>query len=459
LKFFPYYEAKMNIFKKLFDFFKKRKKTTLFLAVFLIIVGFFVRRTLANSSRKPSYQTTTVQKGTLVSSISASGVISLGGTTDIMTSASGVVKKVYVKNGETVAKGQKLAELALDDDAESRQTIAYAAYIDAVNAEKTSETNKVTADIQMWKDRQAIFDALDDQDYKNNNAINPETKEEYTDSEKAIIDKTVDQSRKAFDASETAYKNADAQINKAKAQISSAWRNYQKASATITAPSSGVVSNFALSPGLMIISSLASASSSSEGNGGSSVSSQKIGSISYTKAQYQALVNLSEIDVIKVNPDQKVSLTLDAFPEKTFTGKVLSIDTAGKVSSGVTTYPTTILLDSTEVKVYPNMSVTANIIIDAKTDVLLVPNSAIQSQDGQSVVRVLNEDELEFIPVEIGLTSETQTEIVSGISEGTEVVTAVVNAKTSSTTTSPFGTMRMGGMGGGTSRQQIRIEK
>jgi multidrug efflux pump subunit AcrA (membrane-fusion protein) len=449
----------MNVFK-IFDFFKKRKKTTLVLVVFLIIVGFFVRRALAGSSGKPSYQTETVQKGTLVSSISASGVIAVGGTTDITTSASGVVKKVYVKNGETVTKGQKLAELTLDDEAQSRQTIAYAAYIDAVNAEKTAQTNKITADVQMWKDRQAIFEALDDQDYKNNNTVNPDTKEEYTDSEKAIVDKIVEQKRKAFEASETAYKNADSQINKAKAQISSAWRNYQKASSIITAPVAGVVSNFSLSPGLTIVASSASISSSPEGNNNGSISPQKIGSISQANAQYQAVVNLSEVDVTKVNPDQKVTLTLDAFPEKTFTGKVLSIDTTGRVSSGVTTYPTTILLDSTKIKIYPNMSVTANIIIDSKADVLLVPNSAIQNQDGQIVVRVLNKDQLEFIPVEIGLASETQTEIVSGLSEGTAAVTAVTNSsKASSTTASPFGTMRMGGMGGGTSRQQIRIEK
>jgi multidrug efflux pump subunit AcrA (membrane-fusion protein) len=449
----------MNIFKKIFGFFKKRKKAALVLIIFLFVIGFFIRRVLAGSSGKPSYQTETAQKGTLVSSISASGAVSAGSTTDITTSASGIVKKIYVKNGETVTKGQKLADLTLDDEAGLRQTIAYAAYIDNVNAQETAETNKITADIQMWKNRQAIFDALDDQDYKNNNTVNPDTKEEYTDSEKAIIDKTVDQSRKAFEASETAYKNADAQINKAKAQVSSAWRNYQKASSIITAPVSGVVSNFSLSPGLTIVASSVSTSSSSEGNNNSSTSSQKIGSISNANAQYQAAVNLSEVDVIKVNPDQKVSLTLDAFPEKTFTGKVLSIDTAGKVSSGVTTYPTTILFDPTEIKIYSNMSVTANIILDSKTDVLLVPNSAIQNQDGQTVVRVLNKDRLEFIAVEIGLASETQTEIVSGISEGTAVVTAVVNSsKSSSTTTSPFGTMRMGGMGGSESRQ-IRIER
>lgn len=449
----------MNLLKTVFGFFKKRKKTALILVISLVVIGFFVRKVVSGSSGKPSYQTTTAQKGTLVSSISASGVISAGSSTDILTSASGVVKKVYVKNGETVTKGQKLAELDLDDDARSWQAIAYASYIEAVNAEKTAETNKITADIQMWKDRQAIFDALEDQDYKNNNSINPETKEEYTDSEKAIIDKTVDQKRKAFEASETAYKNADALINKAKAQVAVAWRNYQKASSVITAPVAGVVSDFSLSPGLTIVASSSNSSSAEGGGSNSAVSSQKIGSISNTNSQYQAVVNLSEVDVVKVNPDQKVTLTLDAFPEKTFTGKVLSIDTTGKISSGVTSYPTTILLDPTTIKVYPNMSVTANIILDSKADVLLVPNSAIQSQDGRTVVRVLNKDQLEFIPVEIGLASESQTEIVSGISEGTEVVTAVVNTGPSSTTSSPFSTMRMGSMSGGASRQQIRIER
>jgi len=447
--------ARPSVFGNILPLLKRKKKLVMIGLVVLLGLGYCGWRIFAQGENKATYQTATVQKGTLVSSISASGVISAGGATDITTSASGVVRKVYVKNGETVAKGQKIAEVTLDDDAQSRQTITYAAYIEMVNTEKTAEKNKVTADIQMWKDRQAIFDSLEEQDYKNNNAINPETKEEYTDSEKAIIDKTVDQARKAFEASETAYKNSDAQINKAKAQIASAWRDYQRASAIVVAPASGVVSNFALGSGLSIVSTSAPSSNSGNGSNSSgsqnSVSSQKIGSIENPGARFQAVVNLTEIDVTKVDPGQKVTLILDAFPEKTFTGQVLSIDTLGKVSSGVTSYPTTILLDLTEVKIYPNMSVTANIITDLKTDVLLVPNSAIQSQGEQITVRVLDKGILQEIPVEIGLSSDSQTEILSGITEGVEVVTAVVNSnsRNSSETSSPFGTFRMGGMSSG----------
>ena len=430
-------------------------KIKIILAVVVLASAWFIFSRVSHlKSQQPEYQTAQAEKGTIVSSISTSGVISAGSTNDITTKASGVVKEVYAKNGQSVVKGQKLATLTLDDDSLSRQTIAWATYIDTINAEKTAETNKVTADIQMWKDRQAIFDALDDQDYKNNNTVNPETKEEYTDSEKAIIDKTVEQKRKAFEASETAYKNSDAQISKAKAQISVAWRNYQETSATITAPTVGIVSNFTLAPGLTIVSSVSTTESQSNNSG--AVSSQKLGSILNANARYQATVSLSEIDVVKVNPDQKVTLTLDAFPDKTFTGKVLSIDTAGKVSSGVTTYPATILLDQTEIKIYPNMSVTANIIIDSKADVLLVPNSAIQSQNDQTMVRVLSQGKLQEIPVEVGLSSDSQTEIISGMTEGTEVVTAITSpgAQTSSGTSSPFGTMRMGGMGGSMPRQR-----
>lgn len=444
---------------KVIAFVKSRKKLFAVGIIALVLLGYFGRRIFARQDNKPIYQTEVAQKGTLISAITASGTISSGSNNEITTKASGIVKEVFVKNGQTVKKGQKIATLSLDDDAQIRATIAYAAYIDAVNAEKTARKNKVTADIQMWKDRQAYLDAQEDYEYKNNHAINPDTKEEYTDNEKAIIDKTVDQTRLAFEASETAYKNADAQIAKASALVSRAWRDYQDSSATIVAPVDGVISNFALAPGVTIVAS-ADTNNSSSG----SVSSQKLGSIINPNSQYQATVHLSEIDVIKVNPDQKVTLTLDAYPNKTFTGKVLSIDTSGKVSTGVTNYPATILFDPTEVKIYPNMAVSANIMTKVKNNVLLVPSSSIQTVGEQSTVRVMRDGESISVEVEIGDSNDTQTEIVSGINEGDVVVTSVItpaaNGRTTRQNTSVFGGFSGGvrtiGPGGGNVRIMTR---
>jgi len=134
-------------------------------------------------------------------------------------------------------------------------------------------------------------------------------------------------------------------------------------------------------------------------------------------------------------------LTFDSITNATFTGKVAGINKLGAVSSGVTSYPATIEFDSSSDKILPNMSVSASIITNIKDDVIMVPSGAVQTQESQTVVRELKNGQLTFVPVTIGETSGTQTEIVSGVNEGDEVVTSVISASssTSSTSTSPFG--------------------
>lgn len=166
-----------------------------------------------------------------------------------------------------------------------------------------------------------------------------------------------------------------------------------------------------------------------------------------------AIVNLTEIDVVKVKTGQKVTLTLDAFPDKTFTGKVTAVNTYGSVSSGVTTYPTTITFDTAVDTIYPNMAVNATIITDMRNDVLLVPSGAVQASSGTSTVRVMKNGQVIFTQVEVGGANDTQTEILSGVSAGDTVITGQTSGITtpSATATSPFGNTRggFGGAGGG----------
>ncbi|MBU0569392.1 efflux RND transporter periplasmic adaptor subunit [Patescibacteria group bacterium] len=432
-------ERFINIIKSLLS---NRKRVVVSL-VLLSIVGFAGWKILGNKQQEPQYQMAEVEKGTLVVSISASGTISSANSIDVTTKAGGTVTQVYVEDGETVTKDQKLAEIDLDDEAKERQAASWVSYLNALEGVKTAEAEKVTADIGMWEERQAIFDAIDDIDYKNNHSTNPDTGEEYTDSEKMIIDKTLEEAQKTFAALELKYKNADADIAYAKTKVASTLSSYQQLSSTITAPASGKLTNFSLSPGVYIQSS----STTSSETGAVTISSQKIGVIKSPEGRLQATINLSEIDVIKVKPGQKATLTLDAYPDKTFTGSVLSVDTRGKVSSGVTMYTIIILLDSTTIDIYPNMAVNANIILDSKSDILLVPANAVQSRNGQATVRVRQNGQVEEIVVEIGLSSDTQTEIISGISEGDEIITNIITPTVPSNGSQTTGTSPFGGAG------------
>ena len=142
---------------------------------------------------------------------------------------------------------------------------------------------------------------------------------------------------------------------------------------------------------------------------------------------------------------------MDAFADKTFTGQVLAVNTNGQTSSGVTSYPTIIVFDTSLPNMYPNMSVSANIILDSKSDVLLIPSSAIQTSNGVSTVRVMKDNQISEVTVETGLSDTTQTEIISGLNEGDTVVTSSSTAKT--TTTSTTKSIFSGsGLGGGMGR-------
>jgi macrolide-specific efflux system membrane fusion protein len=97
---------------------------------------------------------------------------------------------------------------------------------------------------------------------------------------------------------------------------------------------------------------------------------------------------------------------------------------------------------------------TASVIIqiDKRNDVLMVPTAAVQTANGNSTVRVLKNGTVTQVPVEVGISSDTDTEITSGLSEGQTVVTGTVSTTTtSSQTSSPFSGFggRGGGFGGG----------
>ena len=431
------------------------------IAIFVLVKVFI----FSSNENEVSYEKANVTKGTLISSISGSGTITSVNSTNISSKVSGTVSEVYVSNGDNVTKGQSIALIDLDEYGLERQTSAWASYLDAQEAVKTAEKNKATADIDMWTARQAIIDAEDNIEIKNTTSINPATKKEYTLSETTIIDKSLEKAHLSYAEAELKYKNADSEIKTAKAQVVSALRDYQRNSAIIVAPDSGVVSNLNLAPGMAIAStSNSSTNSSASENSVAAVSAQTFGKISDPEGSLLATISLSEIDVINVEANQKATLIFDAYDEMSFTGSVLAVDTDGSSTSGVTSYSVTIVLDPVDdVEIYSNMAVTADIIIDVQTDVLLLPTTAIQTVDDTSYVQILENDELKYSAVEIGSANDSQTIVVSGLNEGDEIITSVISNteeddSSSSETTSPFsgiststrtGTGGGSGMGGG----------
>lgn len=430
----------INRFKNLKDFFLKTSwKVRILILLFVIGLGFLTRGLIIKSSdEEVTYQTAAVEKGTLINSISASGTITSGNYTNVTTKVSGTVDSVYVTNGEKVVKGQKIAEVILDEYAKERQAAAWVSYLEAKENYLESINGKAEADIAMWNAREDVLSAQEALNDMNDNDTNPATHEVYTDGERMIITKTLDQTRKAFTVAEAKYSNADADIGNASAKVAAALRTYHENSSTIFSPAAGTLTDLALAEGIVVSAS----SSTSSTSGATIVSSQTVGKISDPDGQLIATVNLTEIDILKVKANQKVTLTLDAYEDKTFTGKVLAVNTSGNVSSGVTNYPVTILLDPVTVEIYPNMAINAEIITGIKTDVLMVPSSAVETNNEISSVQIIKDKNVSTVTVEIGSSNDSYIEIVSGVNVGDEVITATTiksnSEKSSNTTTSPF---------------------
>jgi multidrug efflux pump subunit AcrA (membrane-fusion protein) len=435
----------MKKLKSMFNRLKANRGRTIIVVIVLVAIGGVIwnRR---QPTQTVQHQTASAEIGTLVTSISASGTITSGNHTSLTTKVSGVVDTVYITNGDTVTKGQKIAEVNLDEYATERQTAAWVAYLETTENAKQSRNSRAEADIAMWQARQDVLDAQEALNDMNDNDTNPATNAVYTVGERMVITKTLDQSRLAFEVTEAEFLNSGADIANANAKVAAALRDYQENSSTIVAPAAGVISDLSLAPGLVVNAN----SQTSSTSGATIISSQTIGKVSNPSGQLQAQVSLSEIDVITVQANQKVTLTLDAYSDKTFTGKVLSVDTTGGSSQGVTSYPATILLDATSVEIYPNMAVTAQIMLSAKADVLLIPSSAIQSTGQDTYVEVISEQNIVRTPVEVGETNDSQTEIVSGLTAGALVVTATIdpNQAVNFGSAGGFG----GGFGGGGSQ-------
>ena len=402
----------------------------IFLAIIVIAIGYLAfTKISASNSNKVTYQTEKVTKGNLIVTVSGSGAVASTNSSNITTEATGVVKNIYVKDGDIVKTGEKIAELELDLEGQQKSSQAWASYQSAKNSLQSANDSLYAAQADLFTKWQSYFDLSTSSLYQNGDGT-PNTPERQSQTNFRVTQDN-------WLSAEAKFKSQQSAISQAQLSLNSAWYAYQQASPIIYAPISGSVSGLSLQMGSVI---------NSQSSSNTSATTNKIANI-ITDALPTLSINLTEIDVPKVKIGDKATITFDAFSDKTFTGKVISIDTVGSVSSGVTNYPTVILLDTKSNEILPNMGISANIITDTKEDVLLVSSSAVNTDsNGNTYVQTLTNGKPVDINVETGLSSDTQTEIISGLKEGDTVITSTIKATsaTSSTQTQSV----FGGFGG-----------
>jgi multidrug efflux pump subunit AcrA (membrane-fusion protein) len=220
----------------------------------------------------------------------------------------------------------------------------------------------------------------------------------------------------------------------------------------VTAPATGVMTTIAVSSGERVT------------NG------QVVAHVTNYK-ELQTVVQIDELDITKIKKKQPVNLTINAFPDQVFTGKVSAISEEGASANGVSTFDVTIHIDKPD-QLKVGMSTEARILTESKDDTLYVPLEAVYTSNDEKYVIInsksteSNASRTEKNKVKTGLANEDYVEITNGLSEGDMVnLPQLAKASTSNNANangqgSAFsGLGNMGGLnrnGGGTG--QIRVK-
>jgi HlyD family secretion protein len=158
---------------------------------------------------------------------------------------------------------------------------------------------------------------------------------------------------------------------------------------------------------------------------------------------------VAEVDISNVKVGQQANLTFDAIPNKTYNGVVTQIGLVGTSTQGVVNYPVMVQITDADALVKPGMTAAVNIVVNQHDNVLLVPNQAIQVTGSRHQVVVLFEGQQIPVPVTIGLTNESMSEVTGNqLKEGDTILLNPPAATTNNSSRGGF----FGGFGGGFGR-------
>lgn len=372
-----------------------KKKYALIVAILLIMGGGYY---WYNENHKMISQTKYIaeaaKKGALTKTITASGNVIVDQQATVDPTISGTVSDLNIKVGDEVKKGQFLFNI-VNNDLDVSNANASTSYLQAQN---TVDSAKLSV-----KEAKAEYDAAKDDDNKT-------SKQKIVIKAKiGIAENSLALAEKQLYASQISYRNVMENSGKRK----------------VTAPISGTVNEINVKNGDDLGKSSSSTTSAS--------SPIIIGDLDTLKAS----VSVNEVDIPNISLGQKVSLEFDAIDSLTATGEVEKIDSLGVESSGVVTYTVTIKFDSLDSRILPKMSVTASIISESKSDVFVVPITAIQKQGKDAYVQILNSGGVpEKRMVQLGISNDVSTEIVSGLNEGDNVIIQTIETSSATATSS-----------------------
>jgi HlyD family secretion protein len=370
------------------------------------------------------YRTEDVRRGSLTVAVTATGVLEPVTQVNVGTEISGIIETVAVDYNDRVRVGQVLATVNTDRlTAQAQQAKASldSAKADVLNADAAVEdTRRAAGRARELSERQLL-------------------------------------ARSELDAAETAFKKAEAALASARARVSQSEASLNAIEAdlrkaTIRSPIDGIVLDRQVDPGQTVAASF---------------QTPVLFTLARDLSRMKLSVNVDEADIGSVRAGQDATFTVDAYPNRVFTSRVVDVRSTPKTVSGVVTYETILSVDNSELLLRPGMTATAAITVTHLKDALLVPNAALRftpseetpqatASEGRGLIGslmprpgrpggtrstggskpkavhrvwILRENEPVPIDLTVGATDGAMTEILSGdLTPGTPVLVDVITS-------------------------------
>lgn len=360
-----------------------KKKTLVIVAVAAIAALAVWLLSGGKKEEKITFDTAAVAPANIMNSITATGTIEPVTSVTVGTQVSGIVSKLFVDYNSVVKKRQVIAEL----DKTNLMSQLNTAKTQLATAQ--SQLNYQTANYKRYK---TLF-------------------------EKGLV------AADDFDNAKLSYTQAKEQVASAKEEVQRAQTNLGYA--TITSPIDGVVLSKSVEEGQTVAASF---------------STPELFTIAQDLTNMQVVADVDEADIGDVKEGERVTFTVDAYPDDTFEGEVKQVRQEATTTNNVVTYEVVISAPNADLKLKPGLTANVTIYTAERKGVLSVPSKALrftpqkETVGKMKIVDVANAknkvwtiegNSIVAHKVNIGMTDGTNTQIVGGIAEGTKVVTGL----------------------------------
>ena len=365
---------------------KKLRISKIWIAVIVVAVISIAAWALSGGKEKEeiNFKQDQVALKTLQNSVTATGTIEAVTSVTVGTQVSGIVSKLYVDYNTQVKKGQVIAEL----DKTNLMSELNIAKANLASAQSTLKYQ--TANMERY---QTLF-------------------------KKGLV-------------SADEYENAMLTYRQAKEEVASSRESVQRAQtnlgyATITSPIDGIVISKSVEEGQTVAASF---------------NTPELFTIAKDLTNMQVVANVDEADIGGVKEGDRVTFTVDAYPDDTFEGEGKQVRLEPTTTNNVVTYEVVISAPNADLKLKPGLTANVTIFTQERAGVLAVPNKALRftptketvGKDmkivdckGKNKVWTLSDKVLTAHPVTIGQTDGMNTEIIKGLKQGDRIVTEIV---------------------------------